>query len=216
MDARALLDADQAGEAEWTFGNATFRFKRLTADLDAGVLHAADGRDIALRPQAFAVLEYLSKHPNRIVSKEDLMRAVWGGVAVTEYSLVQCVTDIRRALGDTDHTLIKTVPKRGYLLVQEPPAGVRGQVDFRWKIVGLALLTVLLASLGMWGVAGPSPSTPVERREVLPSVVVLPFESLGGDSTKRLTDGLTHDLTTDLASFPEFHVLVRKNDGRPR
>lgn len=125
---------------------------------------------MALRPQAFAVLECLSKHPNRIVSKEDLMRAVWGGVVVTEYSLVQCVTDIRRALGDTDHTLTKTVPKRGYLLVQEPPAGVRGQVDFRWKIVGLALLTVLLASLGMWGVTSPSPSTPVERREVLPSV----------------------------------------------
>lgn len=86
MDACALLDAEQAGEAEWIFENATFRFKKLTADLDVGVLHAADGRDIALRPQPFAVLEYLSKLPNRFVSNEDLMRAVWGGVVVTEYS----------------------------------------------------------------------------------------------------------------------------------
>jgi DNA-binding winged helix-turn-helix (wHTH) protein len=79
----------------------SFRFKRLTADFDAGVLHGADGRDIALRPQTFAVLEYLSQHPSRIVSKEDLMRAVGGGVVVTEDSLVQCATDIRRALETT-------------------------------------------------------------------------------------------------------------------
>ena len=44
----------------------------------------------------------------------------------------------------------------------------------------------------------------------LPSVAVLPFESFGGYFTKRLADGLNHDLTTDLASFPEFHVLARK------
>jgi TolB-like protein len=120
------------------------------------------------------------------------------------------VTDIRRASGDNDHTLFKTVPKRGYVLVQEPSSAEKTRIGTRWKTGGLALLTVLLASLGIYGFAGRSPSTPVERREVLPSVAVLPFESFGGDSTKRLADGLTHDLTTDLASFPEFHVLARK------
>lgn len=79
----------------------TLRFKRLTADFNAGVLHAADGRDLALGHQAFTVLEFLSQHPNRIVFKEDLMRAVWGGVVVTEDSLVQCVTGVRRALETT-------------------------------------------------------------------------------------------------------------------
>jgi DNA-binding winged helix-turn-helix (wHTH) protein/Flp pilus assembly protein TadD len=91
------------------------RFDVFTLDLSRCVLLRGDDQ-IALRPKSFDVLHYLAEHPNRLVSKEELLDKIWPGITVTEGSLVQCIKDIRQALGDTDHRIIRTVPKRGYLL----------------------------------------------------------------------------------------------------
>ena len=61
-------------------------------------------RQRVLRPQTFATLRYLIENPDRLVSKDELMEAVWHGIAVTDDSLVQCVHEIRRAIGDDAHT----------------------------------------------------------------------------------------------------------------
>jgi DNA-binding winged helix-turn-helix (wHTH) protein len=96
------------------------RFAEHTLDVDRRSLKN-NGRDIALRPQAMEVLCYLAKNPGRPVPKEEIFREVWSGLFVTDDSLVQCIADIRRALDDADHRIIKTVPRRGYLF-----AGVIG------------------------------------------------------------------------------------------
>src|SRR5262249_45866232 len=70
--------------------------------------------EISLRPKTFAFLCHLVRNPGRLVSKEELLATIWPNVVVTEDSLVQCVTELRRALGDQDQQLIKTVQKRGY------------------------------------------------------------------------------------------------------
>jgi Transcriptional regulatory protein, C terminal len=59
-------------------------------------------------------------HPGRLVSKDELMTAVWPNVVVTDDSLVQAVGDIRRALGPGAAQAIRTVPRRGYRLLAEP------------------------------------------------------------------------------------------------
>jgi len=74
------------------------------------------GREIRLRARTFQVLVYLHDHSGRLVSKEDLFRAVWSDTFVTDDSLTKCVREIRDALGDSDHTLLKTVPRRGFIL----------------------------------------------------------------------------------------------------
>src|SRR4029077_453922 len=95
----------------------TFAINGVTADFGSEMLRDKSGAPIDLRPQAFAVLRYLAEHADRLVTKAELAQAVWLGIAVTDDSLVQCIHDIRRALQDTEHTVLKTVPKRGYRLV---------------------------------------------------------------------------------------------------
>ena len=92
----------------------------ITLDLDRLELRDAGGARIALRRQAMAVLECLARHSDRTVTKDELMLAVWRGVVVTDDSLVQCVRDIRRALGDADHLIVQTDARRGYRLVHLP------------------------------------------------------------------------------------------------
>ena len=91
------------------------RFDRFALDLTRGCLRLGD-LDIDLRPKVFEVLRYLAENAGRLVSKQELVEAVWPNVAVTDDSLVQCIRELRNKLGDADHSLIKTVPRRGYLL----------------------------------------------------------------------------------------------------
>lgn len=91
-----------------------YRFGPFTLDVARGsVLNGND--EIKLRPKVYDLLRYLIERPGQLVGKEELMRAVWPESAVTDDSLVQCALELRRALGDRDHLLFKTVPRRGYL-----------------------------------------------------------------------------------------------------
>lgn len=98
----------------------TVGFGGFVLDLESGRLSAPDGSEVTLRPQSMQVLELLAQHAGQIVSRDDLIAHVWPNLNVTDDSLIQCIADIRRTLGDDDHKLIKTVPKRGYKLHATP------------------------------------------------------------------------------------------------
>jgi non-specific serine/threonine protein kinase len=87
----------------------------LAISLDRGCL-LRGGREIRLRAKTFQVLAYLHDHHSRLVTKEDLFRAVWPDTFVSDDSLTKCVREIRNALGDDDHLLLKTVARRGFIL----------------------------------------------------------------------------------------------------
>lgn len=91
-------------------------------DLARGELFDARGHPADLRAQALRVLLVLGEHAGLVVGKDELLRRVWGDVVVTEDSLVQAIGDIRRLLGDAGHGLVRTVPRRGYLLHGAPAA----------------------------------------------------------------------------------------------
>src|SRR5262249_41430004 len=78
-----------------------------------------DGTEVPLRPQTFDVLRALIHSANEVVAKDALFAEVWRGVTVTDDSLVQCIHELRGALGDSDQHLIRTVPRRGYMLTAE-------------------------------------------------------------------------------------------------
>src|SRR6476619_156309 len=90
-------------------------FDRFEVDLLRGCARVA-GRDLGLRPKAFQLLCHLCENAGRLVSKQELHDAVWGRVAVSDDALVQCIRELRQKLGDEDRTVIRTVPRRGYLL----------------------------------------------------------------------------------------------------
>src|SRR5215813_8244066 len=90
-------------------------FDRFALDLTRGCLRTGD-RDIDLRPKTFRVLRHLAENAGCLVPKQELYEIVWPNVVVSDDSLVQCVRELRQALGDDKYRLIKTVSRRGYLL----------------------------------------------------------------------------------------------------
>src|SRR5712671_2596835 len=90
------------------------RFAGLTLNL-ARVSVEREDEEIFLRPKSFGVLRYLAENPGRLITKEELIEKVWSGASVTDDSLVQCIKDIREAIGDRRRQTIKTLARRGYL-----------------------------------------------------------------------------------------------------
>jgi DNA-binding winged helix-turn-helix (wHTH) protein len=92
-------------------------------------------QEISLRPKTFAVLEYLLENSGRLVTKDELLDAVWPEVSVSDAVLKGCIREIREALDDDPQSprFIETLHRRGYRFIGEiveegesGSAGVRG------------------------------------------------------------------------------------------
>src|SRR5262245_14750739 len=99
-----------------TVGLGLFEFEGFILDLARGSLRVGD-QFIALRPKSFDVLRYLVENAGRLVSKDELANTIWADIFVEDDALTHCVSEVRKALGDHDRRIIKTVPRRGYLFV---------------------------------------------------------------------------------------------------
>jgi adenylate cyclase len=173
--------------------HATFRFEQYTLNVVRGSLRTAD-REVELRPKSFEVLCYLVENAGRVVTKEELIKAVWPDVVVTEESLTRCVSDVRNAISDGQQTIIKTIPRRGYrfaapvVKLHNDPAAAKG---------------------------APVDADNERRPELIPdrpSVAVLPFVNLNGDAQQDyFTDGITDDIITELSRFSELLVIARNS-----
>ncbi|MGI8919427.1 MAG: winged helix-turn-helix domain-containing tetratricopeptide repeat protein [Pyrinomonadaceae bacterium] len=102
-------------------------FDGFTLDLTRGCLSRGT-QEIKLRPKPFDALKYLVENPGRLISKGELIHALWPDTAVTDDSLVQCLMEVRRALGDDSQQIIKTVPRRGYIFDTEVIDNASAQV----------------------------------------------------------------------------------------
>lgn len=101
---------------------ATVALNGFSYDLAANELLDEAGARVQLRPQCLCVLRCLAQNAGQVVTKEELMHAVWPGMIVTDDSLVHCVGELRHVLGDEGRRVLQTEPRRGYRLV---PARVR-------------------------------------------------------------------------------------------
>lgn len=79
---------------------------------------------LELRPKTYAVLRYLVEHPGRLVTKQELLAAVWPDTVVTEWVLTSCIKELRQVLGDDSRRsrIIQTAHRRGYRFIA--PVGV--------------------------------------------------------------------------------------------
>ena len=161
-------------------------------DLAREALRDERGAVVPLRPRAWLVLRLLATRAGQLVGKDEIMDEVWSDCEVTEDSLVQAIGDIRRALGDAGRSALKTLPRRGYMLiVDEKP-------------------------IDNFVVSGdtPRPSDIEEMPASLSmprlSIVVLPFANIGGDPAQDdFVDGVTESLTTDLSRIAGSFVIAR-------
>jgi TolB-like protein/DNA-binding winged helix-turn-helix (wHTH) protein len=187
------------------------RVNGRVVDLQRGSVTEAAGQVIQLRPQAAEVLKLLAAHPGKLVTKDEVMQAVWAGIAVTDDSLVQCIKDIRRALGDDKHKIVRTVLKRGYVLEAEAqPLEARRHEPGVWRnrLIAAATALVAIASVAFWLFR----SDPGPLAGGSPSIAVLAFDNLsGGAEDVFLAEGFAEDIITELARHREIPVLARSS-----
>jgi DNA-binding winged helix-turn-helix (wHTH) protein len=164
----------------------------VVLDLDRGRLRRSGGAGIPLRPKSLQLLEVLASNPGRLMTKAQLLDSVWPSIHVTEDSLFQCIRDVRRALGDFDGRMLRTVAKKGYLL--DVPVEARPDD--------------LPANSQAW------------QRMDSPSLAVLPFSEDGGaDGEGYFAEGFTSDLLAGLCRIRWLPVVARGSsflfkDGR--
>jgi TolB-like protein/DNA-binding winged helix-turn-helix (wHTH) protein/Tfp pilus assembly protein PilF len=180
------------------------RLNGRTVDVQRGTITSGSGQSVTLRPQSAEIFKLLAARPGKLISKDELIQEVWRGIAVTDDSLVQCIAEIRRALRDEQHDIIKTVPKRGYLLEIARSQPSPGRRWTRW--VGFA------AAAGVAAVAAAYFLPMAKSVAEPPALAELPFETIDGDARwARFANGLTDDIITDLARFRDIPVIARSS-----
>ncbi|MBN8987514.1 MAG: tetratricopeptide repeat protein [Rhizobiales bacterium] len=98
-------------------------FAGFELDTERARLRGPGGEVIRLRPKAFDMLQLFVANSGRILSKQELIEAIWPNIHVGDDSLFQCIREIRAALGDDQRQLIKLVSGRGYLFEADVSAG---------------------------------------------------------------------------------------------
>ena len=160
-----------------------YSFDAFSLDTDSLELRQ-DGGAVAVEPQVFSVLAYLIGNRDRVVSKDELIEAVWDGRAISDGALNSRINAARRAVGDDGaaQTVIKTFPRRGFRFIGPVTEGASPDID-----------------------AGDGASLSDK-----PSIAVLPFGNLSNDPEQEyFSDGITEDLITALSRIRRFRVVAR-------
>jgi TolB-like protein len=157
---------------------------------------------VPMEPQVFDLLLFLLQNRDRVVSRDDLITAVWNGRIVSESTLSTRITAARKAIGDTgeDQILIKTYPRKGIRFVGD------------LQTVGVSRPNEPRPGLDM-------PSSSVQRTSTgpiawggRPSVAVLPFNNLSDAAEQDyFSDGITEDIITALSKYRSLAVIARNS-----
>jgi len=168
-----------------------YLFDKYSFDIERRELHR--GVDaVPIAPQVFDLLEYLIRNRERVVSKDDLINAIWNGRSVSDAALTTRLNGARTAIGDSgeEQRLIKTLPRKGFRFV----GPVREE--------GTAAPTVADKPI--------EPSKPGLALPDKPSIAVLPFQNLSDDPAQEyFADGIAEDVLTTLSKIQEVLVIAR-------
>ena len=165
-----------------------FRFADFVLDTDRREL-TRRSEPVPLGPQVFDLLVYLVQNRERVVSKDDLLEAVWQGRIVSELTLTSHINAVRKAIGDTgeEQTLIRTLPRKGFRFV--------GDIKEDRELAAQQ--------------RSPAPVLTLPDR---PSIAVLPFENLSGDPEQEyFADGVVEDIITALSRMRWLFVIARNS-----
>jgi TolB-like protein len=158
------------------------------------------GEPVAVEPQVFDLLVYLLGHRDRVVSKDDLIAAVWDGRIVSDSTLTSRISAARTAIGDNgeDQRLIRTIARKGVRFV----GTVRTSPDG-----GLPTPPATAPPDD-----SPSPANPILPLPDRPAIAVLPFTNMSGDPEQAyFSDGISEDIITALSKLRWFFVIARNS-----
>ncbi|MGN6773094.1 MAG: winged helix-turn-helix domain-containing tetratricopeptide repeat protein [Rhizobiaceae bacterium] len=166
-----------------------YQFGPFRLDPGVGILYRG-AEPTMLGQRAVALLCRLLENAGAPVSKDALVEAAWGGLAVADNNLTVQITALRRALAETSdaETWIETLPRRGY------------------RYVGPAVATNVPDAFAATR-AVSAPTLPDK-----PSIAVLPFSNLSGDPEQEyFADGMVDDIITGLARINWLFVIARNS-----
>ena len=200
------------------------QFGQFLFDLRDQRLIGPDG-EIPLNLKSAAVFAYLLQRPGQIITKEELLNAVWTGTAVTDDALVQRVLDIRKALGDNSKTpqFIRTHPKRGYEFVgcrtiddaeisPVPLVEVQSTHKQRWLLAVLAIAAVAIA-ITIAVIVFPRASPPADQAADF-HMAQLTFRSGMEDYPVADVSGRRILYTSDESGTPNLWLLDQSSNER--
>ena len=166
------------------------RFGDCELDVERRELRRAD-RPVHAEPQVFDLLAYLIANKDRVLSKDDIIQAVWNGRIISEATLSSRINAVRQTIGDSGEAqrFIRTIPRRGFRFVGE----VRAERD-----------------------AVPPPPAPQSLSGWAPpdkpSIAVLPFENMSSDPEQDyFADGIVEEITTALSRIRWLLVIARNS-----
>ena len=158
------------------------------------------GSPVHVEPQVFDLLVYLTANRERVISKDDLIAAVWDGRIVSDSTLTSRINAARKAIGDSGagQKIIRTVPRKGLRFVGD----VRPRPD--------------VASTDQATTAPAVPVTEPSRQALplpdRPAIAVLPFTNMSGDAEQDyFSDGISEDIITALSKLRWFFVIARNS-----
>jgi TolB-like protein len=175
-------------------GSLRYLFEDCALDTSRRELHRA-GEVVAVAPQVFDLLHYLICNRERVVSKDDLIAAIWEGRAVSDAALTTRLNVARGAIGDSgeEQRLIKTLPRKGVRFVatvREAPVAAEA-----------ATQTHL-----------PNPQGVIGDFADKPSIAILPFTNLSSDPEQEyFADGMVEDIITGLSRSRSLFVIARQS-----
>lgn len=171
-------------------------FNGLRLDLERGVLEL-NGAVVPVRAKSFALLTFLVGNAGRVVSKDEIIAAVWARMVVSDDTLTQTIMDVRRTINDTRAELLRTVPKRGYLFAPSEPE----------------VTTARRSSLTSQDALAATQLRPPSSAFALPPhpiLAVLPFLPMSRfEEQDFFAEGLSEDLITLLSYVRGLTVLSR-------
>jgi DNA-binding winged helix-turn-helix (wHTH) protein/tetratricopeptide (TPR) repeat protein len=222
-------------------GDNVLWFAGFEIDLDRSELRAPDGGVLRLRPKTFALLHLFATNANRLLSKQELMSAIWPNVHVGDDSLFQCIREIRTALGDKDRQRVKSVSGRGYLFEADVvsdaadagllptssaprefvPVGIPAQPlppEARARRFPILKRPALVASLIVCFAVGVAVAAPRLLYRFYtqnpPTIAVMPIEARTADGvTATMAANITDQLTDGLSKIGNIRVLAPHPPG---
>lgn len=142
------------GDGSLTLGTVRF-------DPAHGMLWDASSNAVTMSDRALQLLSVLVEHRDQAVETRDLIAQVWGVSEGAEDTLIQCIAEIRRAIGDEAKTTIQTVPGLGYKLITTQPVVAKRQRGRVLRYVGVTVavlpIVVVLFALVASALGGGSP-----------------------------------------------------------
>lgn len=203
------------------------RFAGYELDEQRAQLRGPDGTLIRLRPKSFEMLSLFAANAGRVLSKTELMEAVWPNIHVGEDGLFQCIREIRAALGDEQRQIIKLVSGRGYLFAPavslvatepaplpetgqgapEPAKHARSRFGLR-RPLAIAAIAGACAIVGL-ALAASAFGPGLMFKRAPRSVAVMPLVDSSGDPLGgALASGVTAGLIDGLARIDNFSVVA--------